>query len=45
MDTLQWHSAEVKTIPKGFQVLAESDQCAIQSLSYGNKVFSAQYHQ
>ena len=45
MDTLQWHSAEVKTIPEGFQVLAESDQCAIQSLSYGNKVFSAQYHQ
>ena len=43
--TLQWHSAEVKTIPEGFQVLAESDQCAIQSLSYGNKVFSAQYHQ
>ena len=45
MGTLQWHSAEVKTVPEGFQVLAESDRCAIQSLSYGNKVFSVQYHQ
>ena len=45
MDTLQWHSAEVKTVPEGFQVLAESDRCAVQSLSYGDKVFSAQYHQ
>jgi GMP synthase-like glutamine amidotransferase len=45
MDTLQWHSAEVKTIPAGFQVLAESDLCAIQSLSYGDRVFSVQYHQ
>ena len=45
MDTLQWHSAEVKTIPTGFQVLAESDLCAIQSLSYGDRVFSVQYHQ
>ncbi len=45
MDTLQWHSSEVKTVPEGFQVLAESDQCAIQSLSYGDKVFSVQYHQ
>ena len=45
MDTLQWHSAEVKTVPEGFQVLAESDRCAIQSLSYGDKVFSVQYHQ
>jgi len=45
MDTLQWHSSEVKTVPEGFQVLAESDQCAIQSLSYGDKVFSIQYHQ
>jgi GMP synthase-like glutamine amidotransferase len=45
MGALQWHSAEVKTVPEGFQVLAESDRCAIQSLSYGNKVFSVQYHQ
>ena len=45
MDTLQWHSAEVKTVPKGFKVLVESDRCAIQSLSYGDKVFSVQYHQ
>jgi len=45
IETLQWHSSEVKTIPEGFQVLAQSDRCAIQALSYGNKVFSVQYHQ
>ena len=45
MDTLQWHNSEVKNVPEGFQVLVESDRCAIQSLSYGNKVFSVQYHQ
>ena len=45
MDTLQWHSAEVKTIPEGFSVLAESEKCSIQSLSLGQKAFSIQYHQ
>lgn len=30
---------------KGFQILAESDLCAIQSLGLGRQVFTTQYHQ
>ena len=45
METLQWHSAEVKTIPNGFSVLAESENCSIQSLALEKKAFSVQYHQ
>ena len=45
MDCLQWHGAEVKTAPTGFDVLSSSDACAIQSLSHGNQVMTMQYHQ
>ncbi|MEM7026778.1 MAG: type 1 glutamine amidotransferase [Pseudomonadota bacterium] len=45
MHCLQWHSAEVKTVPKGFDVLAESEHCAIQALAKGNQVITMQYHQ
>lgn len=45
MNCLQWHGAEVKSVPEGFQILAESDQCGIQSLSLGTQVFTMQYHQ
>lgn len=45
MNCLQWHSAEVKTAPVGFDVLSSSDACAIQSLSLGNQVITMQYHQ
>ncbi len=45
MTALQWHSTEVKTIPEGFQILAESEECAIQALAYGDRVLSVQYHQ
>ncbi len=45
MKSLQWHSAEVKTVPEGFQILAKSDLCAIQSLGLGSQVFTTQYHQ
>jgi len=45
MHSLQWHSTEVKTAPEGFQILAESDLCAIQSLGLGSQVFTTQYHQ
>ena len=45
MDCLQWHGAEVKTAPTGFDVLSSSDACAIQSLSHGNQVITMQYHQ
>lgn len=45
MDCLQWHGAEVKTAPDGFDVLSSSDACAIQSLALGNQVITMQYHQ
>ena len=45
MDCLQWHGAEVKTAPVGFDVLSSSKACAIQSLSLGNQVITMQYHQ
>ncbi len=45
MQTLQWHSAEVKSVPAGFDVLASSDYCQIQALSRGHQVFTMQYHQ
>ena len=45
METLQWHSAEVKSIPSGFEVLARSADCEIQALARGSRVLSMQYHQ
>jgi GMP synthase-like glutamine amidotransferase len=45
MISLQWHSAEIKAAPEGFQILAESDRCAIQSLALDARVFTTQYHQ
>lgn len=45
MDCLQWHGAEVKTAPEGFDVLSASGACAIQSLVLGNQVITMQYHQ
>jgi len=43
--SLQWHSAEVKTVPEGFQILQESDLCTIQSIGSGRQIFTTQYHQ
>ncbi|MEM6998840.1 MAG: type 1 glutamine amidotransferase [Pseudomonadota bacterium] len=45
MNCLQWHAAEVKELPDEVEILAESDDCAIQSLSMGSHVFTTQYHQ
>lgn len=44
LETLQWHSAEVKSAPEGFSTLASSDKCLHQSLAYGNHAFSTQFH-
>ncbi len=44
LETLQWHGAEVKTLPQGFTTLASSDKCAHQSLAYGNYAYSTQFH-
>lgn len=42
--TLQWHSAEVKTMPAGAQCLATSPDCAVQAMVWGTRAVSLQFH-
>ncbi len=44
IDCLQWHSAEVKTMPAGAKCLATSDVCAIQAMQWGPRAYSMQFH-
>lgn len=41
---LQWHGAEVKSLPAGATVLASSPACAIQAFRYGPHAWGLQYH-
>ncbi|MEM6482870.1 MAG: type 1 glutamine amidotransferase [Pseudomonadota bacterium] len=41
---LQWHSAEVSSLPDGARVLASSSACAVQAMSWGEHAFSMQFH-
>ena len=41
---LQWHGAEVKSVPDGAKCLATSEDCAIQALDYQGYAFGVQYH-
>ncbi|MCP5088659.1 MAG: type 1 glutamine amidotransferase [Rhodobacteraceae bacterium] len=41
---LQWHSAEVKTLPAGCKVLATSQDCTVQAFSWQNRAHSVQFH-
>ena len=41
---LQWHSAEILTVPDGVTVLATSPDCNVEAMSYGGHAFSMQYH-
>lgn len=41
---LQWHSAEVKRLPPGAQVLATSPDCAVQAMNWGPRAYSLQFH-
>lgn len=41
---LQWHGAEVKSVPQGATILASSPACAIQAFRYGNHAWGLQYH-
>lgn len=43
-ECLQWHSAEVKTLPAGAQVLATSPACAVQAMKWGTRAYSMQFH-
>ena len=42
--TLQWHGAEVISVPPATRVLARSPACPVQALGYGDHAFSVQYH-
>jgi GMP synthase-like glutamine amidotransferase len=42
--SLQWHSAEVKTLPSDCRILATSPDCAVQALSWQNRAHSVQFH-
>lgn len=44
MPCLQWHGAEIRTLPDGAVVLATSPLCAVQAMSWGPRAFSAQFH-
>jgi len=41
---LQWHSAEIKTMPPGAACLATSPACAVQAMSWGPRAYSLQFH-
>jgi GMP synthase-like glutamine amidotransferase len=41
---LQWHGAEVKSLPEGTRILAHSPQCAVQAFSYKGHAFGLQFH-
>lgn len=41
---LQWHGAEVQTLPAGASVLARSPLCAVQAMRVGPKAFGIQFH-
>jgi GMP synthase-like glutamine amidotransferase len=44
MTVLQWHGAEVISLPSGAHVLASSDRCAIQAFRYGEHAYGMQFH-
>jgi GMP synthase-like glutamine amidotransferase len=44
LTTFQWHSAEVKTLPAGAVVLAETDVCGIQAFRFGSCAYGLQFH-
>ena len=43
-DTLQWHGAEIKTLPEGFRVLATSPDSPVQAMAWETRAFSCQFH-
>ncbi|MBL4768743.1 MAG: type 1 glutamine amidotransferase [Rhodobacteraceae bacterium] len=42
--TLQWHSAEVQTMPAGAECLATSPDCTVQAMRWNTRAFSMQFH-
>jgi GMP synthase-like glutamine amidotransferase len=44
LQTFQWHSAEVKKVPKGATVLAHTSACSVQAFRYGLCAYGVQFH-
>lgn len=44
IEVLQWHGAEVKSLPAGAVHLARSDACEIQAFRYGRRAYGLQCH-
>lgn len=42
--SLQWHSAEVLTMPAGAECLATSPDCTVQAMRWNTRAFSMQFH-
>ena len=43
-DCLQWHASEVVNLPTGVEILASSEQCAIQAIRFGEHAYGVQGH-
>ncbi|MBN9291857.1 MAG: type 1 glutamine amidotransferase [Hyphomicrobium denitrificans] len=44
IDVLQWHGAEVVSLPDDAHVLASSDACAVQAFRYRDNAYGFQFH-
>ena len=44
LKTLQWHGAEVTVLPEGAKVLATTEACPVQAMSWGPRALSMQFH-
>ena len=44
LDCVQWHGAEVKSLPRNAAVLASNDQSPIQAMRYGSNAYGIQFH-
>jgi len=41
---LQWHSAEVTSLPADARILATSPECIVQAMQWGPRAYSVQFH-
>lgn len=44
LKTLQWHSAEVNSLPDGATILATTPDCVVQAMAWGPRAFGMQFH-
>jgi hypothetical protein len=44
LETFQWHSAEIKSLPEGAVVLASNGPCMVQAFRFGSTAYGLQYH-